>query len=400
MPLRILVLLDNPFIRDQRVHREVTSLARAGHEVRLLATGGFGLPRYESFERVELRREIPTNTLKLRDGGAVSRLGECLAGEDFDVIHCHDHLMLRVGAEVKRRRKDVCLIYDSHELLHGWPLNLDTSTSWMLRIKSHLARRIGVRREAREARLADFVITVNDSLADDLKAHFARRERPLVLRNAPRLVPLPLRTQRLRDRLSIPSEQRILVYIRSRLHTRTQNLERVLDEFRTRTDVALVFISGQPLAGNEVVAYARQRGCVNAYFHEAIPPAEVIATLASADVGLVPIWNRRDLSYWYALDNKVFDYVAAGLPLLATAQPEYKRVVEEYGVGVCVNPDERDAYVRGFDAVVAGEARFREAALGARERLCWEKEEPRLLALYQEVARRRARSTRGRAALG
>ena len=216
------------------------------------------------FEGVELRREIPNDTLKLRDGGAVRRLGERLAGEDFDVVHCHDHLMLRVGAEVKRRRKDVCLVYDSHELLHGWPLNLDEGTPWTVRIKSHLARRLAVKREAREARLADFVITVNDSLADDLKTHFARRERPVVLRNAPRLVPLPLRTQRLRERFSIPSDQRILVFVRSRLHTRTLNLERVLDEFRHRPDVALVFISGQPLAGNEVVAYARQHGCVNA----------------------------------------------------------------------------------------------------------------------------------------
>ena len=345
----------------------------------------------ELFKGVELRREIPNDTLKLRDGGAVERLGERLAGEHFDVIHCHDHLMLRVGAEVKRRRKDVCLVYDSHELLHGWPLNLDQGTTWVVRIKSQMARRLAIKREAREARLADFIITVNDSLADDLKTHFARRERPVVLRNAPRLVPLPLRSQRLRESFSIPSDQRILVFVQGRLHTRTLNLERVLDEFGRRRDVALVFISGQPLAGNGVLAYARQRGCSNAHFHEAIPPADVIPTLASADVGLVPTWNRRDLSYWYALDNKVFDYVAAGLPLLATAQPEYKRVVEGYGVGVCVNPDEPDAYVRGFDAVVAGEPRFREAVLRARERLCWEEEEPHLLELYQEAARRTVR---------
>jgi glycosyltransferase involved in cell wall biosynthesis len=388
--LRVLVLLDNPFVLDQRVQREVTSLARAGYRVRLLATSAPGLPTVESFEGVELRREIPNDTLKVRDGGAVERLGERLAKEDFDVIHCHDHLMLRLGAEIKRRRNDVCLVYDSHELLHGWPLNLDEGTTWTVRIKSHLARRLAVKREARNALLADYVITVNDSLADDLKTHFARRERPVVLRNAPRLAPLPPRSQRLRERFAIPAHQRILVFVRSRLHTRTLNLERVLDEFRPRADVALVFISGQPLAGNEVMAYARRHGCANAYFHEAIPPAEVIPTLASADVGLVPTWNRRDISYWYALDNKVFDYVAAGLPLLATAQPEYRRVVEGYGVGVCVNPDEPGAYVQGFDAVVAGEKRFREAALRAREHLCWEEEEPRLLALYQEAARRAA----------
>ena len=231
--------------------------------------------------------------------------------------------------------------------------------------------------------MVDFVITVNDSLADDLRHHLGRKERPIVLRNAPRLAPLPPRTQRLREWFGIPKTQRLMVFIRSRLHTRTLNLERVLDEFRPRADVALVFISRDPLTGNEVKAYAERTGCTNAYFHEAIPPSDVVATLASADVGLVPTWNHRDLSYWYALDNKLFDYIGAGLPILATAQPEYRRLVEGYGVGICVNPDEPNAYVRGFDAVLANEPAFRRAAQEARQTLCWEGEEPRLLALYQ-----------------
>jgi hypothetical protein len=50
-----------------------------------------------------------------------------------------------------------------------------------------------------------------------------------------------------------------------------------------------------------------------------------------------------------------------------------------------VNPDEPDAYVRGFDAVVAGEAEYRRASRAAREALCWEQEEPRLIGLYAEL---------------
>jgi glycosyltransferase involved in cell wall biosynthesis len=383
--LEVAVLLDNAFTHDQRVHREMTSLAGVGHGITLFATAAPGLPAREPGDGFLVRREVPANALKLRDGGAVGHLADLVLRERFDVVHCHDHLMLRVGAEIKQRRPEVKLVYDSHELLHGWPLNLDQQTGLVLRVKSVMARRLAILRERREAALADAVVTVNDSLADDLMGHFGLRRRPVVLRNAPRLRPLPERTDRLRDRFRIPPSQRILVFVRSRLHTRTLNLERVLDEFRARPDVALVFISRDPLQGNEVKAYAERRGCANAHFHEAIPPAEVVPTLASADVGLVPTWNRRDLSYWYALDNKLFDYVAAGLPVLATAQPEYRRLVETHGVGLCVNPDEPDAYVRGFDAVVAGEAEYRRASRAAREALCWEQEEPRLIGLYAEL---------------
>jgi glycosyltransferase involved in cell wall biosynthesis len=390
--LKVLVLLDNGFTHDQRVYRETTSLARAGHHVTLLATTQQGLPPEEVFEGVVLRRVIQPDVLKLRDAGSVRNLAGLLASQRFDVVHCHDHLMLRVGAEIKRLKPDHTLIYDSHELLHGWPLNLDQGAAWSLQMKSKLARRVGIWREQRNARLADFVLTVNDSLADDLQRHFARKERPIVLRNAPRLAPLPAPNQRLRERFGIARAKRVLVFVRSRLHTGTLNLERVLDEFKPREDVALVFISRDPLQGNEVRAYAERTGCTNAYFHEAIPPAEVVPTLASADVGLVPTWNRRDLSYWYALDNKLFDYVAAGLPILATAQPEYQRLVEGHGVGVCVVPDEPGAYVRGFDAVLANEQGFRRAARAAREKLCWEEEEPRLIALYRDLGGRHTHS--------
>jgi glycosyltransferase involved in cell wall biosynthesis len=255
-----------------------------------------------------------------------------------------------------------------------------------------MARRVAIWRERTDARRADFVVTVNDSLADDLQQYLDRRERPVVLRNAPSLVPLPTPSRRLREAFSIRGHERILVFIGGRLHSRTLNLERVLTEFRVRPDVALVFISREPLAGNEVRAFAQRHGCANAHFHEAIPPEDVISVLASADVGLVPTWNRRDLSYWYALDNKLFDYVAAGLPVLATAQPEYRRIVEGYGVGVCVDPDEPDAYGRGFDAIVANQAAFRMASQAARVQLSWEREEPQLVALYDRMCRMSAKS--------
>jgi glycosyltransferase involved in cell wall biosynthesis len=108
--------------------------------------------------------------------------------------------------------------------------------------------------------------------------------------------------------------------------------------------------------------------------------------LAGCDVGLVPTWNKRDLSYWYALDNKLFDYIAAGIPVLATSQPEYQRLVEGHGVGVCVDADQPGAYSRGLSALLAEYPRWRERVRAARSELTWEREQQRLLQLYQELS--------------
>ena len=38
----------------------------------------------------------------------------------------------------------------------------------------------------------------------------------------------------------------------------------------------------------------------------------------------------------YNLPNKIFDYIHAGVPVIATAIPEVKAIVEEYHCGVCI----------------------------------------------------------------
>jgi hypothetical protein len=88
-----------------------------------------------------------------------------------------------------------------------------------------------------------------------------------------------------------------------------------------------------------------------------------------------------------ALDNKLFSYVMAGLPVLATQQPEYRKAVEEYGVGVCVDADQRDAYWQGFQRIVADYGRFRKQSLLARDSLNWEREERVLVDLYGSLER-------------
>ena len=51
-----------------------------------------------------------------------------------------------------------------------------------------------------------------------------------------------------------------------------------------------------------------KKNYTNIYFHPAVKPAEICSYLSGADVGLVPTWNKHNLSYWYALDNKLFEY--------------------------------------------------------------------------------------------
>ncbi len=101
-----------------------------------------------------------------------------------------------------------------------------------------------------------------------------------------------------------------------------------------------------------------------------------------ADVGLCLLENKG-LSYYFSLPNRIFDYIQAGVPVLATRFPEIENIVETYNSGVLIDhyePEYLAATIKNmFDKTIDKEA-FRAAA----KELCWENEEKILLDLLNE----------------
>jgi glycosyltransferase involved in cell wall biosynthesis len=71
---------------------------------------------------------------------------------------------------------------------------------------------------------------------------------------------------------------------------------------------------------------------------------ELINYTAGADIGLVLIENIS-LSYYYALPNKLFEYIMAGLPLLSSDLPQMKELIEKYNVGESITIEHDDNIV-------------------------------------------------------
>jgi glycosyltransferase involved in cell wall biosynthesis len=69
-----------------------------------------------------------------------------------------------------------------------------------------------------------------------------------------------------------------------------------------------------------------------------VPSQRVVIEASSADAG---IWSLENLckNFEFALPNKVFEYLAAGLPILVADYPETRKLVDTYGVGICFDPD-------------------------------------------------------------
>lgn len=382
-PNSVAVLLDNPFEIDNRVHQQAATLAKR-YDVTLYAINNGKLPVYEIKDGIKIRRVFLPDIHNWRRRDYVKLQSRLIARQGYAVIHANDHVMLDVACGVKSVVPDCKVVYDSHELFHAWPLNL-LKASWSIRTKSLVVRKRQIMLEKQNAKCIDRLVTVNQSLADNLFAYFGLKREPVVLRNVPVIKQFNRGQHLLRRKFNIPDHQKILVYIGAHVYPRTLNIETVMQQLSLSNDFAFVLICEGDHNRKELEQYANANDYNNVYFHDLLKPHEIYDHLCDCDAGLVSTWNKKDLSYWYALDNKLFNYLMSEIPILATAQPEYKLIVENYNIGVCVNPENENAYINGLREILQNVDTLKQNLVKAKEELNWDVESQKLIELYNEL---------------
>ncbi len=118
------------------------------------------------------------------------------------------------------------------------------------------------------------------------------------------------------------------------------------------------------------------------------PPVPMTALVNEAmpfDIGLF-VLEERNLHYRYALPNKVFEYVMAGLALCISQLPDMTRLIRKYGLGVTVRAPTPDAIAEAINSLDREAIdTFKKNALSAAHELCWEREAARLVEAYRSA---------------
>lgn len=114
---------------------------------------------------------------------------------------------------------------------------------------------------------------------------------------------------------------------------------------------------------------------------------ELCSIFSHSKAGLVlfhPVANNVN-----AQPNKLFEYMSAGLPVIASDFPLWKAVIEEVGCGICVNPIDANAIAKAMNWVEDHPIECREmgerGAKAVREMYNWEQESEKLVALYRSL---------------
>ena len=396
------MLLHKSVQHDSRVRREASALARAGHHVTVLelAPVPAGGSELEGFER---RSVLPPASMR-RGPLHLYRLAFLASFISAqvrlrpNVVHAHDAAMLLPGV-IGARLTGASLVYDSHELATSVPYR-ERAWAWFV---GAIERLVLPRCAA--------VITVSDGIALRLRLRYRLPRSPTVVRNVTALQPSEdegtgddaepeeprgPHTHRttgsrrgMRARLGIDTRTPLVLHQGAPAPAR--GCEVLIAALALLPGAQLVFL-GDPEPGyGEALRRVAHAHAVQdrVTLLPAVPVEELLAHTAEADVGVTLLQDTCE-NHRLALPNKLFEYIAAGVPVVASDLPEIRRLVAEHGVGWCVPPHDPAAVARALRDALEGhaDAGLRERLAHAARELSWEREQQRLLGLYDQLAAR------------
>jgi glycosyltransferase involved in cell wall biosynthesis len=123
-------------------------------------------------------------------------------------------------------------------------------------------------------------------------------------------------------------------------------------------------------------------------FIDRVPYEEMMRYTKSAYLGLILENIHVSHEHLFALPNKLFDYLHAGLPVVATPAVEVEKVIRKYDVGIIV---EQLSPRFIADKIIALEKdaplykSFKQNAQIAAEDHCWENEEKKIMGLMKNI---------------
>jgi glycosyltransferase involved in cell wall biosynthesis len=391
---RILMLLgNNPYPQDPRVLREATSLVESGYAVTVICPRWPSQPRREVMNGVAVRRFAPPPAVRGFVGyvleyvyatvAALVLSAALLLRRGFDAVHAHNppDTFVIVAALYKLLGKP--FVYDHHDL---------APEMYLVRFRdggSPLVHRMLVLLEQLSCRLADHVITTNESQrAVEIERDRVSPDRITVVRNGPDL-------EILRPVEPDPEVRRradtVLGYIGSMgYHDGVDHLLRALahlvHDFGRRNTLAILVGDGD--ARPDLERLRRELDVEDhAWFPGFVPYEQVSRYLCAADVCVVPdpsnAYNDRSTMI------KVMEYMALGKPIVAFDLPEHRITAQDAAVYVPPNDDLELA--RAIAALADDPQRCAEMGAAGRRRveaeLAWSHSAPHLLDAYAAVLR-------------
>ncbi|HOL44542.1 MAG TPA: glycosyltransferase family 4 protein [Methanothrix sp.] len=356
---------------DTRIfHKECRTLASAGYDVSLIV-------QHDCDEVLDGVRIIalprPRNRL-CRILGLTWQAFRLALRQQADVYHFHDPELLPVGVRLKLLTQ-AKVIYDVHEDV---PQQILTKHWIAAPLRRPLSLAFNVA-EKLMARALDAVVVATEGIAEK----FTQLD-PVVIHNYPDLRMLHIQTP-----LPFENRENTLVYIGGINKLRGAfEMVRALEDVDSATDMKLDLMGRFEPASLEKELQA-MTGYRRVRFLGWLPWTEAWQRARGAIAGLVLFHPAPN--HTRSLPNKLFEYMAAGLPVIASNFPLWRQIIEEARCGITVDPLKPEEIAEAIEYLIKHPSEAQMMGENGRhavvERYNWEKEGEKLTRLYEELLR-------------
>jgi glycosyltransferase involved in cell wall biosynthesis len=398
--MRILYLADIrfPLERANGIQSMETchALASRGHEVSLVVRPDSHEPARDPFEFYGLPR-IPGLRIEIAPitGPAASRragyltfgLGRAMGRSRQDVIFTRDlglaSLVRRLPAALRAP-----LVYEAHGIAADVAAALPDLLTGAPKASAAKLGRLA-RREERVWRGADGYVTITAGLARELERRFGPRTRLAVVPDGARTAESADHAERTEAQRPTSGEKEFTIGYAGHLYP-WKGVDLVIEAVAALKDARGLIVGGHEQEPDlaRVQALSAQLDCAaRVTFTGLLPPAQVAARLRECDVLALPN-PASALSNEFTSPLKLFEYMAAGRPIVASDLPSIREVLRHEVNALLVAPGDPQALVaaiaRLHEDQALGERLARQALADVRQ-FTWARRAERLEGLFLEV---------------
>lgn len=358
-------------IDDTRIFtKECTSLASNSYDVTIIACGSVAFVDVKNdVKRISLKVPVKNRFQRIfkRSKAVYKKAIEVNA----DIYHFHDPELLPIGLKLKNKGKKV--IFDSHEF-YGEQIKEKQYIPKMIR---RLISFIYMKYEGYVCRRIDVTIQVCTLSGKNYFENRARRT--IFITNAPIF--------------EADEEENIASYESREFVTYIGGLTVNRGATNVIKAAALAEVDLILCGKFESEKYHEQLKLLNAYsvvkYKGFLTNEEIKSLFKKCFAGLSTLLHISQYPKIDTFPTKIYDYMAAGLPVIMSDTQYARMMVEKYKIGICVNPTnieeiaEAIKYLKENKEIAAQMGKNGRAAF--EKEFNWQKEEEKLIELYHSL---------------
>lgn len=350
---------------DTRIFvKECESLSKQGFDVSLIVADGNGDETKNNIKIYDIGKE---NSRIKRMLNSPKKVYKKALEIDAEIYHFHDPELIKTGIKLLKKGKKV--IYDVHEDVPRQILSKPYLKSFLKPLFSSIFERF----ENRNAEKFSHIVTATDFITERfLKIN----KKTSSIKNYPKV-------EELKIEQNWQEKTNTVCYVGS--ISKVRGISEIVDAMEfTNAKLNLAGLFNDKNLEAEVKA---KKGWKKVIEHGFANRNQIKQILTDSKVGLVTLYTT--INYKYALPVKMFEYMLAGIPVIASDIPLWKKIVENANCGLCVNPYSPTEISDAINTLIydnnLSQKMGKNGQKAVLEKYNWEMEEAKLIEIYKNL---------------